>query len=75
MLSGLLACISVSWGRNFMLHIIPKRQGKALKNSLVMQLFMTFHGTDIIAVKQPINLLPGECYQLILWLWPLEFFL
>ena len=40
-----------------------------------MQLFMAFHGTDIIAIKQPINLLPAQGHDFITTLWPLEFFL
>jgi hypothetical protein len=32
---------------------------------------MTFHGSDIIAIEQTINLLLGECYQIIITLWPL----
>ena len=40
-----------------------------------MQLFMAFHGTDIVAIEQPIHLLTGECYNVIFALGPLEFFL
>ena len=36
---------------------------------------MAFHGVNIIAIKQPVYLLPGECHDLVSRLWPFEFFL
>ena len=36
---------------------------------------MAFHSTDIIAIKQPVYLLPRQRYDLIITLWLLEFFL
>ena len=36
---------------------------------------MAFHGVNIIAIEQPVYLLPGECDHLVSRLWPLEFLL
>ncbi len=38
-----------------------------------MQLFMPFHQADIIAIQQPINLLPRQRHQFIIRAWPAEF--